>query len=196
MKKSLLSAFVFFGTLIVLSVAYAAYQTISSSEYASGAAVSSALMGKIVGNIDILNTRLTSAETTIASQATTIASMNTTISTLAPTGAVVAFNLSSCPTGWSLADGASGRPDLRGEFIRGLDNGRGVDSGRTIGSSQSQQTLIRMSPDGSIVSGNIQLSGAGNTYRFENNGPYGGVNSSTTSETRPRNVALLYCIKN
>lgn len=27
-------------------------------------------------------------------------------------------------------------PDLRGEFIRGLDNGRGVDSGRTLGSYQ------------------------------------------------------------
>jgi len=27
-------------------------------------------------------------------------------------------------------------PDLRGEFVRGFDNGRGVDSGRSIGSSQ------------------------------------------------------------
>ena len=30
-------------------------------------------------------------------------------------------------------------PDLRGEFIRGFDNGRGVDSGRSIASSQSEQ---------------------------------------------------------
>ena len=30
-------------------------------------------------------------------------------------------------------------PDLRGEFIRGFDNGRGVDSGRAIASSQSSQ---------------------------------------------------------
>ena len=30
-------------------------------------------------------------------------------------------------------------PDLRGEFIRGFDNGRGVDSGRSIASSQSDQ---------------------------------------------------------
>lgn len=27
-------------------------------------------------------------------------------------------------------------PDLRGEFIRGLDNGRGIDSGRVLGSKQ------------------------------------------------------------
>ena len=30
-------------------------------------------------------------------------------------------------------------PDLRGEFIRGFDNGRGVDSGRSIATSQSHQ---------------------------------------------------------
>jgi microcystin-dependent protein len=29
-------------------------------------------------------------------------------------------------------------PDMRGEFERGLDDGRGVDAGRTIGSAQSQ----------------------------------------------------------
>ena len=30
-------------------------------------------------------------------------------------------------------------PDLRGEFVRGLDDGRGVDSGRVIGSAQASQ---------------------------------------------------------
>jgi microcystin-dependent protein len=33
----------------------------------------------------------------------------------------------------------SNLPDLRGEFIRGFDNGRGVDSGRSMLSSQSSQ---------------------------------------------------------
>jgi microcystin-dependent protein len=33
----------------------------------------------------------------------------------------------------------SSLPDLRGEFIRGFDNGRGVDSGRSMLSSQSSQ---------------------------------------------------------
>jgi len=41
-----------------------------------------------------------------------------------PLGAVVAFNLASCPTGYSPANGSNGTPDLRGEFIRGLDSGR------------------------------------------------------------------------
>ena len=30
-------------------------------------------------------------------------------------------------------------PDLRGEFIRGLDSGRGIDAGRTIGSWQDYE---------------------------------------------------------
>ena len=49
----------------------------------------------------------------------------------------MAFNLTSCPTGWSEADGNGGRPDLRGEFVRGLDRGRGVDVGRTLATAQA-----------------------------------------------------------
>jgi hypothetical protein len=36
-----------------------------------------------------------------------------------PAGMIAPFNLTSCPTGWTLADGNSGTPDLRGIFIRG-----------------------------------------------------------------------------
>jgi hypothetical protein len=32
-------------------------------------------------------------------------------------------------------------PDMRGEFVRGLDDGRGVDAGRALGSAQAQQLL-------------------------------------------------------
>lgn len=61
------------------------------------------------------------------------------------------------PSGWIKCNGAtfdktkypklalaypSGKlPDLRGEFIRGLDDGRGIDSGRTILSNQEQQVI-------------------------------------------------------
>lgn len=33
-------------------------------------------------------------------------------------------------------------PDLRGEFIRGWDNGRGIDAGRVLGSSQTNATAL------------------------------------------------------
>ena len=33
-------------------------------------------------------------------------------------------------------------PDLRGEFVRGFDNGRGADSGRSIGTSQAQDNRV------------------------------------------------------
>jgi len=44
-------------------------------------------------------------------------------------------------TNYGTGDGSStfNLPDLRGEFIRGFDNGKGTDSGRSIASSQSAQ---------------------------------------------------------
>ena len=56
-----------------------------------------------------------------------------------PSGAVMYFNLSSCPAGWVLADGTNGTNDLRGAFLRSLDLGKGRDElggGRTLGSYQ------------------------------------------------------------
>ena len=77
-------------------------------------------------------------------------------------------------------------PDLRGEFLRGWSNGRtGVDAGRQIGSFQldSAQNPACTSTvsDGSTTT----LHGV----REESSA----VNPD--GETRPRNVAILYCIK-
>jgi len=83
--------------------------------------------------------------------------------TMAPAGLVASFARSAAPTGWLKANGAAvsrtayadlfaaigttygagdgfntfNLPDLRGEFIRGWDDGRGVDGGRALGSSQA-----------------------------------------------------------
>lgn len=85
-------------------------------------------------------------------------------------------------------------PDLRGEFLRGFDDGRGVDSGRNLGSFQNGSVE---SHHHSATTGNLAGIGfaqGGNNRPRETDyqtdtGDYGG------SETRPRNVALLACIK-
>ena len=85
-------------------------------------------------------------------------------------------------------------PDLRGEFIRGFDNVRGIDSGRVIGSLQSDafksHTHSGM-PKG--FSGDVSDWFGGSTADFgfnltDNTGAEG------DTETRPRNIAMMYCI--
>lgn len=87
-------------------------------------------------------------------------------------------------------------PDLRGEFIRAWDDSRGIDSGRSFGSAQADE-----------FKSHVHSNSAGSTS-WNNVGPYDavGVNAFATatppdtlsaggSETRPRNIALLACIK-
>lgn len=153
-----------------------------------------------------------------------------------PSGAVSHFAMSTPPTGWLKANGAVvsrttyaalfaaigttfgigdgattfGLPDLRGEFVRGWDDGRGVDSGRAFGTSQAGQneahshtytdpghshTYTRYSAllnqTGSATpcwngTASIATSTATTGITINNNGG---------TEARPRNVALLACIK-
>lgn len=82
-------------------------------------------------------------------------------------------------------------PDLRGEFIRGYDGNRGIDSGRVFGSLQdgtkftTSRTGARYVSDGDN-SENVQMT---------NDGQSSTVNPTQEAiVTRPRNVALLPCI--
>lgn len=84
-------------------------------------------------------------------------------------------------------------PDLRGEFIRGFDDGRKVDDKRVLGSfqdesfkSHSHNYTQGLSKGGGGAPANEP---AFVFSRQINTGAVGG------SETRPRNVALLACIK-
>lgn len=85
-------------------------------------------------------------------------------------------------------------PDLRGEFVRGWDNGRGVDSGRGIGTAQADQNqahthstmfsrVTNMLTGGSTT----VLTGAGSNVTVTSQSSGGG-------ESRPRNVAQMFCI--
>lgn len=86
-------------------------------------------------------------------------------------------------------------PDLRAEFIRGLDSSRGVDSGRVLGTSQSHQTQSHTHEMGytagtSRGSPDLPVGAVFDTSAStENTSAFGGA------ETRPRNVAMNYIIK-
>jgi hypothetical protein len=107
---------------------------------------------------------------------------------------VLAFNLKNCPSGWIPADGTNWTPDLRWEFIRWLDNGKWIDKNRVLGSWQED----------SIESHNHGFNGWYLQFDMSNISSWTPLlrwwaNSTTSNfgwtETRPRNIALLYCVK-
>lgn len=136
-----------------------------------------------------------------------------------PAGEVAWFARNTAPTGYLKANGAAvsrttyvtlftaigttfgagdgsttfNLPDLRGEFIRGWDDGRGVDSGRSFGSTQSD--LLKSHTHTYPNADGVGTYQAGASYTLR----YGGADNTTAAtggaETRPRNLALLACIK-
>ncbi|WON76300.1 phage tail protein [Serratia sp. UGAL515B_01] len=84
---------------------------------------------------------------------------------LTPTGIPLPWPTATAPTGWLKCNGAAFNkslypnlalaypsgilPDLRGEFIRGWDDGRGVDSSRVLLSSQQGSKIF-----GDLIGGN------------------------------------------
>lgn len=83
-------------------------------------------------------------------------------------------------------------PDSRGEFLRGWDHGRGIDGGRVIGSWQADELkshahLLGVPVSASIASGaNVVGTSAQNTLPSTLTGG---------DETRPRNLAVMWCVK-
>ena len=123
-------------------------------------------------------------------------------------------------TTFGAGDGSStfNLPDLRGEFVRGLDDGRNVDGGRRLGTNQgdairnitgafdtskgswAQQFVDFAETSGAfdLIKGNKQWTGDPNNGG--NNLPTGFKFDAsrvvpTANENRPRNIALLACIK-
>ena len=106
-------------------------------------------------------------------------------------------------------------PDLRGEFIRGWDHGRNVNTGRVFGSNESDAFKSHNHLIASNVTGNSYplssnylavtenlASGLllNENFEYQLRGTSDVPDSYVTSnaggvETRPRNVALLPCIK-
>ncbi|CAE6810705.1 hypothetical protein R69658_05388 [Paraburkholderia aspalathi] len=105
----------------------------------------------------------------------------------------------SIGTTFGAGDGATtfNLPDLRGEFLRGWDDSRGVDSGRTFGALQTDAfrshthgVQIRLGLDDS----NFQFNQGFSSDACTDGGKWQ-TDPTGGTETRPRNVALLACIK-
>lgn len=114
-------------------------------------------------------------------------------------------------TFWGAGDGSTtfNVPDLRGEFPRFWDDGRGVDSGRTFGSHQLDALQNFSGWIRSVWTGGGTITGAftgypsstnnkpgtGGGYTFDIAFSPGPGGARVATETRPRNVALMACIK-
>ena len=149
-----------------------------------------------------------------------------------PPGTVAPMARLTAPDGWLVADGQSilkasfpdlysaigdvfklggdptaefRVPDLRGEFIRGLDAGRGVDTSRALGSAQAEQVgphTHQLQVQGSnrdngdpgplVLTGPDIVGDNNGTNSLHTNAK---ALASSGTETRPRNVALRYMIK-
>ena len=85
-------------------------------------------------------------------------------------------------------------PESRGEFLRGWDHGRGVDVGRAIGSYQTGQieSHVHTYNVTSVTAGSGTTSTATPT---DTAGSTKYTNATGGSETRPRNLAVMWCLK-
>ena len=98
-------------------------------------------------------------------------------------------------------------PDLRGTFIRGIDNGRGLDTGRAFGSDQSDTFKSHTHTDAghkhNILNTGNNANGGGAGWLvnpqidtgLQTLTGYANIQATGDAETRPKNVALLPCIK-
>ena len=163
-----------------------------------------------------------------------------TANSFCPSGMIMTFAADYAPTGWLKANGAAvsrtvyaklfaavgtrfgagdgystfNLPDLRGEFARFWDDGRGVDAGRGLGTWQNDAvqnweavfTYQRAQVHGvekregafmleSEHDRGTALEGSSWATSHAHIGPSVNNAARTAPETRPRNIALLACIK-
>lgn len=143
---------------------------------------------------------------------------NSTLIGGAPVGSILCWPIATPPTGWLECNGSDisrsvyadlfaviddnygigngtttfNLPDLRGEFVRGWDNAKGTDGGRAIGSFQGQQIQQHFH---TVPALNISVGTGGATQSVLSG--IANVNTGNTggTETRPRNIAMMFIIK-
>ncbi|WP_145538301.1 phage tail protein [Yersinia kristensenii] len=151
---------------------------------------------------------------------------------LIPVGIPLPWSTATPPAGWIKCNGNSFNkttypklalaypsgvlPDLRGEFIRGWDDGRGADAARTLLSAQSDAMRNLTGSFGgttnndacSVLGGGTGIFAGGTTLVNPMNGTGIGANTrpvtmtldasrqvQTSTENRPRNIAFNYIVR-
>nr|WP_274382135.1 phage tail protein [Photorhabdus bodei] len=129
-----------------------------------------------------------------------------------PVGAPIPWPLPNMPAGYLACNGQSFNkslypqlaiaypsgvlPDLRGEFIRGWDDGRGVDHGRGVLSWQADEfkshfhefEALRNATGNSVWGDFFGTSVILGRQKYQ-------VNNSGGAETRPRNISFNYIVR-
>ncbi|HEX2842103.1 tail fiber domain-containing protein [Hyphomicrobium sp.] len=121
-----------------------------------------------------------------------------------PTGTIAAFAASSCPSGWSEYTAS------RGRFLRGIDNGAGIDPAGTRAAGNQQADAMQQITGsvgfnrtaGSTFSGAFATAAQGSAGASPGSSAAGGLSfdsanspgARTANETRPSNVAVTFCV--
>lgn len=147
-----------------------------------------------------------------------------------PVGTILPFGGTTAPEGWLLCDGAAysrtvdyddlfavigtafgapdvnnfNVPDLRGQFLRGTDNGAGEDpdattrveskSGGNTGDNVGSKQADLLPDHDHSLNVNSQLGNGSKSYRLGLSRTLG-IRSISGTETRPKNVNVNYIIK-
>lgn len=178
--------------------------------------IMAAVLGQVIGDI--------SGQNAIDDGTTATLVANLKIAIAVPPGTIIYTAANAAPIGFFKANGAAvsrttyatlfsvlgtlfgvgdgtttfNLPDLRGEFMRAWDDGRGVDIARTLGSSQ-------IADAGSITINTATFAAGAGAVPILDAITVNGINWNdntaaqtvpiTPGNTRPRNVAFLACIR-
>jgi len=207
------------GGIVTLSVApvlpanalaYAAFPALTQGSIITGNASSVASAVALGASGTVLSSNGTDVSWAAAGGGVPAGSVIYTAANTAPTGFLKANGAAVSRTTYSdlftaigttfgTGDGSStfNVPDLRGEFLRGWDDTRGIDGSRAFGSAQADElkshshTLDLRFNDSSTPRSFVRASSSANPQTSAG----GPTNATGGSETRPRNIALLACIK-
>jgi microcystin-dependent protein len=195
-------------------------ETVTPTKLNTTAAPTVVVADNEVTTAKILDANVTTAK--IADGNVTLAKLVTAVQqALLPAGAVQAFAMNSAPAGWLAADGSNvnrttyaalfsaisttygvgdgsttfALPDLRGYFVRGSGtNGDGTVSG-AFGAKQADAFKAHTHTVSDTGFNSVNLASGGGAVSQVFGSAVRTTSSTGGTETRPANIALLYCIK-